>query len=260
MLRRIGLSLGLVLSMAVILPLATSTAHNLRSFITVSSGHRHHSRAWWRRHRALMRRRQAMLARRRALIAARNGRTATFARAAENHVSPRPAMVFPEGFYRNGVLAMPLPAGWAADATKDGVSTFRIAESAGGAGAQATLALVTSGPTPNQVFARQQRNSLAGVSFTDLRRTVIDKMITSGGWVVNDRQKEVGSQRVFEVIAQTPAANGKSEQVWNVYFTEVNGRIYSLTTQTGESFNGRVTSDAEKLLSSFGSPDTSKNK
>src|SRR3977135_3529652 len=70
MLRRIGLSLGLLVSIAVMLPFATSTAHNLRSQMAARS-HRfhHHSRAWWRRHRAHIRRRQAMLARRRALEA-----------------------------------------------------------------------------------------------------------------------------------------------------------------------------------------------
>src|SRR5260370_7411439 len=70
MLRRIGLSLGLLVSIVVMLPFATSTAHNLRSQLGARS-HRfhHHSRAWWRRHRAHMRRRQAMLPRRRALQA-----------------------------------------------------------------------------------------------------------------------------------------------------------------------------------------------
>lgn len=259
--RRIALSLALLASMVVILPLVTSTAHNLRSqFMTVSHRSRHHSRAWWRRHRALMRRRQALLARRRALMAARNGIAMPLAAKAENHVSQPATLGFPEGFYRDGTVAMSLPNGWSTDATKNGVSTFRIAPANGSTEAQATLAVVTSAPTPNQVFSRQQRNMLGGVSVADLRRTVIDKMITAGGWVVNDRQREVGNQHVFEVIAQTPASNGKSEQVWNFYFTEVKGRIYSLTTHTAESSNARVTSDAEKFLTSFNPTESSKNK
>ncbi|PYV66838.1 MAG: hypothetical protein DMG97_28635 [Acidobacteria bacterium] len=207
-----------------------------------------------------MRRRQALLARRRALMAARNGMAMPLASKAENHVSQPATLAFPEGFYRDGTVAMPLPNGWSADATRNGVSTFRIAPANGSSEAQATLAIVTAASTPNQVFGRQQRNMLGGVSFADLRRTVIDKMITAGGWVVNDRQREVGNQRVFEVIGQTPASNGKSEQVWNVYFTEVKGRIYSLTTNTAESSNARITSDAEKFLTSFNPTDGSKNK
>jgi hypothetical protein len=252
MLRRIALSIGLLISMVVILPLATSTAHNLRSqFMTVSHRYRHHSRAWWRRHRALMRRRQALIARRRALIAARNGLGTSTLKAAENHASQPAILPVTPGFYRDGTVAMPLPSGWSADATKNGVSTFRIAPANGTSEAQATLAVVTAGSTPNQIYARQQRNTLAGVAYSDLRRTVIDKMVTAGGWVVNDRQREVSGQRVFEVIAQTPAVNGKPDQVWNFYFTEVNGRVYSLTTQTAEAANGRVTSDAEKFLATF---------
>ena len=72
---------------------------------------------------------------------------------------------------------------------------------------------------------------LGGVSFSDLRRIVIDKMITAGGWVNNDYEREVGGHRVFVVTAQTPADGRTSEKVWNFYFTEVNGRIYSLTTE-----------------------------
>lgn len=87
---------------------------------------------------------------------------------------------------------------------------------------------------------------------TDLRRTVIDKMITTGGWVVNDRQRDIGGHRVFEVVAQTPAtSDGKPEQVWNYYFTEINGRVYSLVTRSANSANQKVATDAEKFLSTF---------
>src|SRR5437899_11825132 len=70
MVRRLALLLGLLISVVILLPFATSTAHNLRSQYSARH-HRfhHHSRAWWRRHRALLRRRQAAIARRRALQA-----------------------------------------------------------------------------------------------------------------------------------------------------------------------------------------------
>ena len=92
---------------------------------------------------------------------------------------------------------------------------------------------------------------LGGVSFADLRRSVIDKMIANGGWVVNDRQREIGGHRVFEVIAQTPANSEKPEQVWKFYFTEVNGRVYSLTTHSAIGLTEKLAADAEKFLGSF---------
>jgi hypothetical protein len=57
---------------------------------------------------------------------------------------------------------------------------------------------------------------------------------------------------VFEVIAQTPAtSDSKSEQVWNFYFTEIDGRVYSLTTRTAGGFTEKLAADAEKFLSAF---------
>jgi len=261
MLRRIGLSLGLLVSIVVMLPFATSTAHNLRSQMTARShSFHHHSRAWWRRHRA---RRQAMLARRRALEANSQTRSATSvsAKASDNHAALPGALAFPDGVYRDGAFSMSLPNGWSAGSTTKGASSFRIAPPNGMPEAQATLAVVAVAPANvEQVIGREQRRMLGGVSFTDLRRSVIERMISTGGWVVNDRQREIGGHRVFEVIAQTPAtSDGKPEQLWNFYFTEINGRVYSLTTRTAVAFNEKLAGDAAKFLSDFRPTGVSKN-
>src|SRR5213595_2179113 len=96
MVRRLALSLGLLISIVVLLPFATSTAHNLRSQFSARS-HRfhHHSRAWWRRHRAQVRRRQAMLARRRLEAKSRTGSvTAAPIKTADNHAALPGALAF----------------------------------------------------------------------------------------------------------------------------------------------------------------------
>jgi hypothetical protein len=256
MLRRIGLSLGLLVSIVVMLPFATSTAHNLRSQLAARS-HRfhHHSRAWWHRHRAQIRRRQAMLARRRALEA--NSRpspaNARSTKASDNHAALPGAVAFPEGLYRDGAFSMSLPSGWSAGSTTKSASIFRIAPPDGMPEAQATLAVVAVAPSNvDQFVGREQRRMLGGVSFADLRRSVIDRMISVGGWVINDRQREIGGHRVFEVIAQTPAtSDGRPEQLWNYYFTEINGRVYSLTTRTTGGLTQKIAGDAEKFLSDF---------
>ncbi len=256
MLRRLALLLGLVISIVVMLPFATSTAHNLRSTFS-SRSHRfhHHSRKWWRRHRAMLRRRQAAIAHRRALQAAlRNNPGAMTADSrVANHVTLPGAMSLPESVYNNGSFAMPLPNNWSAAANKTG-SSFRIDPPNGAPEAQASLAVVALAPSANAVqpLPSEQRKMLGGVAYTDLRRTVIDKMITAGGWVVNDRQRDIGGHKVFEVIAQTPANNEtKSDQVWNFYFTEINGRVYSLTTRSAAGTSTKVAADAEQFITTF---------
>ena len=178
---------------------------------------------------------------------------ATIAKASDNHAASPTAMALPEGVYRDGTFAMALPEGWSPGSTNNGASSFRITSPSGMPEANATLAVAVPASTNgNQPIGREQRNMLGGVSFNDLRRTVIDKMINSGGWVVNDRQRDLHGRRVFQVIAQTPAtSDGKPEQVWNFYFTEVDGRIYSLTTHTAGSFTEKLAADAELFLSNF---------
>jgi hypothetical protein len=255
MLRRIGLSLILLVSTVAMLPLASSTAHNLRVQFNqlIRHHHVHHSRAWWRRHRARMRRLRAMRAQRRALVASRQAGAyvpTPIAKASENHASLPAALPFPNGSYTDGALTIQLPNGWT-PAANSGGSAFNIAAPNGTPG-RATLSVVANAPGANRLIGREQRRSLAGVPYTELRRTVIDKMFSSGGWVVNDRDREIGGHKVFHVVAQTPAGNGAPEQVWNFYFAEVNGRVYSLNTRASADLSDKLDTDAEKFFSNFG--------
>src|SRR3989442_2090573 len=211
MLRRIVLSLGLLVSIVVLLPFAISTAHNLRSQVAARSQRfHHHSRAWWRRHRALMRRRQALLARRRALAAeARSRVTSPGSKGVADNHTAIPSLAWPAGLYKDGAFTMPLPNGWSAESGTKGTTSFRIASS--GTPTQATLAVVAAVPAnANQLVGREQRNNLAGLPFSDLRHTVIDRMISTGGWGVNDRKPEIPRPRVFEGVAQTPPNSAKA--------------------------------------------------
>jgi hypothetical protein len=171
----------------------------------------------------------------------------------DNHAALPTAMALPEGVYRDGAFAIPLPEGWSPGSTANGASSFRITPPSGMPEANATLAVaVPASANGNQPIGREQRNMLGAASFSDLRRTVIDRMISAGGWVVNDRQRDIHGRRVFQVVAQTPAtSDGKPEQVWNFYFTEIDGRIYSLTTHTAGTFTEKLAADAELFLSNF---------
>jgi len=239
MLRTITLSLLMLVTVLSMLPFDQSTAHGIRQ-TSVSQGrhrsrYRRHSRAWWRRYRArLRRRRAAALAHRRALLAPKLPQ-------------PKAAGV------PSTTLATNLPIGWNSEPRGNSTEMrFRTGTVSGSVPGEAALAVVAqSRPTPGYLTQREERRMLAGTAVVDLRRIVIDKMITAGGWVVNDYQRDMAGYRVFVVTAQTPGDARAPEKSWNFYFTELNGRIYSLTTNTPRQFSDRMAEDAEKFLGSL---------
>lgn len=241
MLRTITVFLLLLVSVGVMIPLADSTAHGIRqsSVSRNQPQYRRHSRAWWRRYRARQkRRRAAALAHRRSVLAlaplvSRPTRTAQTATAA--------------------VLPI-LPSGWNRLTGQNSAEMrFRTDTDKTSVPGQAALSVVAeSRPAPaGYLTAREERRQLAGIAMTDLRRIVIDRMMTAGGWVTNDFQRLVAGSRVFVVTAQTPGDARAPEKTWNFYFTEVNGRIYSLTTNTPRQFSDRMAVEAEGFIASL---------
>jgi hypothetical protein len=239
MLRTITLSLLMLVTVLSMLPFDQSTAHGIRQS-SVSQGqqrshYRRHSRAWWRRYRARMRRRRAAaLAHRRARLAPK---------------IPQPIAASAP----SATLTTNLPMGWNGETTGNNTEMrFRTGTVSGSVPGEAALAVVAqSRPTPGYLTQREERRMLAGTAVTDLRRIVIDKMITAGGWVVNDYQRDMAGYRVFVVTAQTPSDARSPEKSWNFYFTELNGRIYSLTTNTPRQYSDRMAADAEKFIGSL---------
>ena len=234
MLRAFTLSLLMLISVVVMLPFASSTAHGLRqsSASQQQRRYRRHSRAWWRRHRARLRMRRA---------AALAHRSSPLSSGPVNSTVPEAALSLPK-----------LPAGWNnATLVNGGELKFRTEGSATIPG-QGTLAVVArSRPNPAFLTQREQRTMLSGMSFSDLRRIAIDKMINSGGWVINDYERQVNGARVFVVVAQTPSDGRSPEKAWNFYFAEVDGKIYSLTLNTPLEFSDKLTAEGEKFISSL---------
>jgi hypothetical protein len=236
MLRTITLSLLMLISVVVMLPFASSTAHGIRQSSAAAAHHRRyrrHSRAWWRRHHARMRlRRAAVLAHRNAPLGP------VFADSKNTDIS---AALIPK-----------LPVGWNNPTVATGGEVRFRTEASASVPSQGTLSVVArSRPNPAYLTQREQRTMLAGVSFSDLRRIAIDKMINAGGWVVNDYERQVNGARVFVVIAQTPSDGRSPEKSWNFYFAEVDGKIYSLTLNTSLQFSDKLAAEGEKFLSSL---------
>jgi hypothetical protein len=263
MLRAAALSLMLLVSMAVVLPLVNSTAHNGRP--SVSRKHRkkyrRHSRAWWRRYRARLRRKRlAALRRRRQEFAF--GRLPRV----NNPLLPPAgdgradwARAFPSngGEYNDPRgLSLTMPGGWSTrPVVADGETRFRVFTRDGRPAGEAFLSYVSPAWTnSNDVLpVRNQRRMLAGVPFTDLRRLVINRMITANGWVINDFEREIGGRRVFVVLAQTAASSdGRTPpQSWTFYFAELDGRIYSFAASAPPEFADRMAAESEKVLASL---------
>src|SRR6185503_14072228 len=234
MLRTLTLSLLMLVSLVVMLPFASSTAHGLRqgSASQQQRRYRRHSRAWWRRHRARLRLRRA---------AALAHRSSPLGPVLVNSTIPDAALTLPK-----------LPAGWNnATLARGGELKFRT-EGSATIPSQGTLAVVArSRPNPAYLTQREQRTMLSGVAFSDLRRIAIDKMINAGGWVINRYERQGNGARVFVVIAQTPRDCRSPEKAWNFYFAEVDGKIYSLTLNTPVEFSNRLPAEGERFISSL---------
>jgi hypothetical protein len=234
MLRKILLSILILLSAVAVLPIAESAARGLGRSMSYQRHQRWHSRRWWRRHRARMRRLQAARA-----MAHRAATLRVKTAVVEPVVAPAAPVATAQ--LENGWNRMP--------ASANGELKFRANANPAD---QAKLSVVAlSRPNPAYLTQKEQRQMLSGVSFSELRRTVIDKMITAGGWVSNDYEREVGGRRVFVVTAQTPADGRSPEKAWNFYFTEVNGRIYSLATEANLHSAERMSAEAERFIASL---------
>jgi hypothetical protein len=145
-----------------------------------------------------------------------------------------------------------LPVGWQSAPAANGSELKFRTEATAPVPTQGTLAVVArSRPNPSYLTQKEQRTMLSGVSFSDLRRIAIDKMISSGGWVINDYQREVNGARIFVVIAQTPRDGRTPEKAWHFYFAEVGGKIYSLTLNTPVEFSDKLSAEGDKFISSL---------
>ena len=264
MLRPIAIALILVLSVGVMLPFANE-AHGIRQTVEVGQQRRHHrryhSRAWWRRYRARLQ--QKRLA---AEMAAHRKQTLALPQninvAELQGLSGPELSSLPSNAATSTTLPPPVMTGSVAPVANhaNGETRPRVVNPAHPAfktteakvPGQMNLAVVAlSRPNPTFLTSREEKKMLGGVAVGDLRRMVIDKMVSSGGWVVNDFVGEVNGARVFVVTARTPKDALTPERVWTFYFTEAGGRIYGLTTDTTVENAERMSTEAERFIDSL---------
>jgi hypothetical protein len=255
------LSLLLLISLAVALPLVRSLAHANPSAASGRHARHRHSRAWWRKHRALLRRKRAAALKRRQDLLANRGQHANIpVQSNERMLSPNLPPALGGDFTDARGITLTLPEGWRNRSSLTDVEIkFQVNAPDGHPAGEASLTPVAPAATTGgnsggsiQPF-RNQRRAIAGVPFTDLRRIVIDKMMGAGGWVVNDVEREIGGRRVFVVMAQTGESVERRTppQAWSFYFTEVNGHVYSFTTHAPTEYSERMNAESEKVMASL---------
>jgi hypothetical protein len=251
----------LVLSIGIMLPF-TNSAHGIRQTVEIGKRrhHRYRSRAWWRRYRA--RQRQKRLA---AEMAHRNASLALPQNISVSDLSglSTPSLPsLPSNAATSTALPPPVMMAASAPAAANGETRPRVvnpahpafkpsASSAKLPGTMNLAVVALSRPNPAFLTSREEKKMLGGVAVADLRRIVIDKMVASGGWVVNDFVREVNGSRVFVVTGRTPKDALTPEKAWTFYFTEAGGRIYGLTTDSPVEFAERMTSEAERFIESL---------
>ena len=202
-----------------------------------------------------MKRRKALLARKRAMAVRRAHllKAAKMANAAEQPSmrSRKSAVAENTTAAGNSPLGSDVPTGWRGKSSKDNEVEFEVADEQGRNVGKASLSVIgaaTAGADDNAAKSIRNR-TVGGVPVSALRRTVIDKMIKEEGWVVNDYQRDLSGKKVFVVVAQSPNAGQVQSRIF--YFTEVDGRIYSLATNAPLDASERLAKDSERVLTTL---------
>jgi len=256
--RAIALSLALLVGIGTIIPFMTdSTEAGPKTKKKKKKKLKKYSRAWWKWYRKQQRKKRALLARKRALRA----RQILLARQRANRAKQlRQAKSFDKkGGTREKVVAKDnsqgavLPSGKKAPKsfTQSEANDAEIRFSVNDESGQnlGTASLKVEGRAMGEDSDAGRNKMIGGVSTSSLRRNVIDKMMREDGWVVNDYQKDINGKKVYVVVAQS--SNKGLVQSRLFYFTEVEGKIYSLATNSPNDAQERIAQESEKVIQSL---------
>jgi hypothetical protein len=211
-----------------------------------------YSKKWWRLYRARMKRKKALQARKRSLRLRqirlarqyrlnKNRNDAINTRTTQNQeVENNSPAILPTG--------KTAPKTWKKSQASPTELQFQVSDENGLQLGLASIAVV--GPSMGNDDNNGRVKTIGGVPVTSLRRNVIDQMIRENGWVVNDFQKEIGGKRVYVVVAQSEGRNGMLQSRM-FYFTEVDGKIYSVSTNAPNASSEKIAAESEKVIDSL---------
>ena len=248
--RAIALTLALLVSIGTIIPLGTDSAEagsRTSKKRYKKKRYKKYSKRWWRQYRARMKRKRALQARRRAMRL----RQLRLARKRANGNRNRKAVVAAKpktaAAESSSVAMLPsgqaAPSSWKRSSSTSGEINFSLDNGNGSA------AISVVGPATGETVDSGRQRLVGGVPTTALRREVINRMVRENGWVVNDYQKQIGGRSVYVVVAQSQ--NGSRVHSRMFYFTEADGRIYSVATNSAAESADRIAEESEKVIFSL---------
>jgi hypothetical protein len=248
LIRAIALSIALLVGVGAIIPLATETTQAKKHRKYKHRHYKKYSKAWWRQYHARMRKHRALATRRRALRL-QQLRLAKAAEANKTATTTDKKVMVKTSASESALLPSgdEAPRGWKKGSSTSGEIQFRVDDPSGAQVGAASLTVV--GPAMGESNEASRNKTLAGVPTTSLRREVINRMISENGWVVNDYQKDLNGKKVYVVVAQSQSSGRVSQRMF--YFTEVDGRIYSLATSSNLDSADRISEESEKVLNSL---------
>jgi hypothetical protein len=242
--RAIALTLALLIGIGTIVPLGTDYAEagpRKSKKYNKQKKYKKYSKRWWKQYRARMKRKRALQARRRAMrlrqlrLAKKNGADKKPVVAKSAPVPEAKTAVLPSG--------QAAPNGWKRGDSSTGEVNFSVDNGNG----SASISVV--GPATGDTVDTGRHRSVGGVPTNSLRREVINRMIRENGWVVNDYQKTIGNRSVYVVVAQSQTGGRVQSRMF--YFTEADGRIYSVATNSAAEAADRIAEESEKVIFSL---------
>ncbi|HEX6126937.1 MAG TPA: hypothetical protein VFZ23_16305 [Pyrinomonadaceae bacterium] len=251
--RAIALTLALLIGIGTIIPLGTDSAEagprKSRKY-KKNKKYKKYSKRWWRQYRARMKRKRALQARRRAMrlrqLRLARKRRLSGKRTTKPVVAKKAAAPAAESSVAMLPSGHAAPSGWRRGSSTTGEVNFSVDNGNG----SASISVV--GPATGTTVDTGRHRTVGGVPTTALRREVINRMVRENGWVVNDYQKSIGNRSVYVVVAQSQNNGRVHSRMF--YFTEADGRIYSVATNSAAEAADRIAEESEKVIFSLAGP------
>jgi len=254
--RAIALSIALLVGLGTIIPLATdySEASSKQKKKKKRAKYKKYSKKWWRAYNQRVRRKKALAKQKRNLrlrqirLARADRVNLAFDASQKSNYKTNKNLLVVDASPAILPTGETAPKGWKrGQVSANSELQFRVDDDNGSQIGSASIAVV--GPAMG-ADNNAKSKTVGGVMTTALRGTVIDRMIKEEGWVVNDFQKEISGKKVYVVVAQSPGAGGVVQSRM-FYFTEVDGKIYSVATSAPNNSSERIVQESEKVIDSL---------